>query len=82
VSSSIAPRKLRTSTASRGRRRGLTGAIGADGVQVSAIGFYLVRALRAAATARFDLMGWNDAEWQEDERIFAETVLRANKSST
>ncbi len=63
-------------------------AIGADGVQVSAIGFYLVRALRAAATARFELMGWNDAEWQEDarrafalERIFAETVVRANRSS-
>jgi hypothetical protein len=30
--------------------------IGTDGAQVSAIGFYLVRALRAAATARFDLM--------------------------
>lgn len=38
--------------------RTATAAIGADGVQVSAIGFYLVRAVRAAATARFELMGW------------------------
>ena len=69
--------------------RTATVAIGTDGVQVSAIGFYLVRALRVAATARFELMGWNDAQWQADaqqavalERIFVETVARANKSST
>jgi hypothetical protein len=62
-----------------------TVAIGTDGAQVSAIGFYLVRALRVAATARFALMGWHDTQWESDaqqvlalERIFAETYLRAH----
>lgn len=59
-------------------------AIGTDGVQVSMIGFYLVKALREAAIVRFTLMGWNDSEWQNAvsavralENIFATTVLRA-----
>ena len=68
--------------------RTATVAIGTDGAQVSAIGFYLVRALRVAATARFELMGWSDAQWQADaqqvlppERIFVETATRTNKTS-
>jgi hypothetical protein len=64
-----------------------TVALGTDGAQVSAIGFYLVRALRVAATARFVLMGWHDADWDADaqqaialESVFAETVARADSA--
>ncbi len=68
--------------------RTATVAIGTDGAQVSAIGFYLVRALRVAAMG-FVLVRWSGAQWQADaqqalalERIFVETVTRTNKTSS
>jgi hypothetical protein len=63
-------------------------AIGTDGAQVSAVGFYVVRVLRSAATARLTLMGWLDPPWEEAvraaislEHVFAQTVLRSSDGS-
>ncbi len=80
---------LDVASAQRDEHSGMANvAIGTDGVQVSMIGFYLVRTLRAAATERFTLMGWKDSGWQEAVRqvgvledIFVKTVARANPQS-
>jgi hypothetical protein len=51
-----------------GLSRGATVALHTDGGRVSATGFYLVRVLRSASTARFTLMGWSDPRWEEAVR--------------
>jgi hypothetical protein len=52
------------SAATRDERAGTaTVPISVDGAQVSAYLYYVIKVLRAAATARFVLMGWSDEPW-------------------
>jgi hypothetical protein len=42
--------------------------VGSDSSVVSGHAFFILKALRRAATSRFTLMGWNDQQWKADCR--------------
>jgi hypothetical protein len=62
--------------------------MGTNSERVSAIAFYVLRVVRAAATARFTLMGWTDPSWTEAvreavelENVFGAAALAAGEAS-
>jgi hypothetical protein len=59
-----------------------TVALGTDTARVGAISFYMIRTVRAAASARVDLMGWTDAPWESaiDRQVALEHEIAGGNS--